>query len=189
MGPRPDGRGRADIWGVSKENMKERQWGRGRMAAEGQGGRHGRGVVPLRQWGRGRMAAEGRPVHHAVRRAAVASMGPRPDGRGRFALALLLRLGSRRQWGRGRMAAEGSHACTAFSTFRCVNGAAAGWPRKALRPPSQRSWSNGVNGAAAGWPRKGAASPTRRLRRSSVNGAAAGWPRKAVIVGFAHWSG
>ena len=62
-----------------------------------------------------------------------------------------------RQWGRGRMAAEGARRWLARGEARGVNGAAAGWPRKA-------AWAE----AAA------------QRRRRSVNGAAAGWPRKAA---------
>ena len=70
MGPRPDGRGRRGA-GPPLATIEMRQWGRGRMAAEG-------GVkfddlfclAVLRQWGRGRMAAEG------ARGAPMGSFGP-----------------------------------------------------------------------------------------------------------------
>ena len=86
----------------------------------------------------------------------------------------------------------------------CVNGAAAGWPRKAIcvlwysGVMHRRQWGRGrmaaegggsmfrtlivsecVNGAAAGWPRKGAAGTSGCTTAFRVNGAAAGWPRKA----------
>ena len=58
MGPRPDGRGRLDNARRSLARQK-RQWGRGRMAAEGVGMAGGFIALAMRQWGRGRMAAEG----------------------------------------------------------------------------------------------------------------------------------
>ena len=105
-------------------------------------------------------------------------MGPRPDGRGRL-----------------------DAPCRLLCRLACVNGAAAGWPRKVGASRSSRSWQSCVNGAAAGWPRKGykrnysswlterqwgrgrmAAEGRARVRRAGarnrVNGAAAGWPRK-----------
>ena len=99
MGPRPDGRGRIFYLVVGF-------------------------VVFLRQWGRGRMAAEG-PANLTV---AVGATG--------------------RQWGRGRMAAEGDRRSPGFSLARCVNGAAAGWPRKVTRAAGeladrQRQWGRG----------------------------------------------
>ena len=108
----------------------ELQWGRGRMAAEGRSRellvKH---IVQL-QWGRGRMAAEGAPPRNACTRAwcfngaaagwprkahasatttaaCPASMGPRPDGRGRRRYVEAARAVAELQWGRGRMAAEG----------------------------------------------------------------------------------
>ena len=62
----------------------------------------------MRQWGRGRMAAEG----------VLAIFSP--------SRKLM------RQWGRGRMAAEGRMASRISMSAFCVNGAAAGWPRKAV---------------------------------------------------------
>ena len=83
------------------------------------------------QWGRGRMAAEGKY------RTAI------------YPLFIGL------QWGRGRMAAEGlkwqrrgGESATSF------NGAAAGWPRKAVRDTLACISPWCFNGAAAGWPRK-----------------------------------
>ena len=203
MGPRPDGRGRScsparasrpprSVNGAAagwprkaRHNLvnarieEGRQWGRGRMAAEGlrptpppppaprrqwgRGRMAAEGVVPPdhvacligvngaaagwprkacpcwyssscgrgRQWGRGRMAAEGAIYLQNQGWGLWASMGPRPDGRGRHMNIMMCSAFSRRQWGRGRMAAEGgasrpSPACGRSS----VNGAAAGWPRK-----------------------------------------------------------
>ena len=45
--------------GMRMSEASNRQWGRGRMAAEGPKLSLGFGAALLRQWGRGRMAAEG----------------------------------------------------------------------------------------------------------------------------------
>ena len=180
MGPRPDGRGRRALRAYPRAG-KVRQWGRGRMAAEGR-----EDLVEVvghrrRQWGRGRMAAEGMYLVIDAERTFPASMGPRPDGRGRlFAgnLARLIVLG--RQWGRGRMAAEGNHGGRRCAAPECVNGAAAGWPRKATSARRWQAWQTRVNGAAAGWPRKAGYECLPSASSVSVNGAAAGWPRKAT---------
>ena len=226
MGPRPDGRGRAA--GAETPGIEAlRQWGRGRMAAEGAPAAMPSSIRALRQWGRGRMAAEGgepgqlREVERLVRqwgRGRMAAEGPagRPASRPV----------SMRQWGRGRMAAEGGRSSTLQSTrTTSVNGAAAGWPRKVADPSalcditgasmgprpdgrgrtsarssrrsaSKRQWGRGRM-AAEGW--SAFTTPARRCRRqwgrgrmaaegcnaplatgraTSVNGAAAGWPRK-----------
>ena len=102
----------------------ERQWGRGRMAAEGNRWKRWKAPSSARQWGRGRMAAEG-------------------QGEG-----LLLGVPILRQWGRGRMAAEGKCPMAKVGTGACVNGAAAGWPRKVStrrRPAGHaaRQWGRG----------------------------------------------
>ena len=62
----------------------------------------------------------------------------------------------------------------------CVNGAAAGWPRKEIGLAKISNSLLSVNGAAAGWPRKAAPSSQPAPRWTGVNGAAAGWPRKAL---------
>ena len=82
------------------------------------------------QWGRGRMAAEGPPKTKRYGDDRFASMGPRPDGRGRTELPANI------------------------AQTVCFNGAAAGWPRKEAWPAPQRCQALGFNGAAAGWPRK-----------------------------------
>ena len=120
---------------------------------------HGQGNP--RQWGRGRMAAEG-CLHGRPAPRRSASMGPRPDGRGRAPRA------------------DGHDVVR-----RCVNGAAAGWPRKADVQRASEWVYTRVNGAAAGWPRKASRWPCARWPRTCVNGAAAGWPRKAPAPGSA----
>ena len=158
MGPRPDGRGRSATGFWVGCGLLSRQWGRGRMAAEGviaDPARNADGMPSMgpRPDGRGRLfrlawarphrtvngAAAGWPRKvqtgegvHAVR---FPSMGPRPDGRGR------------------------SVARTGISGSPSVNGAAAGWPRKArslsesLRLAS-RQWGRGRMAAEGGAPRR-----------------------------------
>ena len=88
MGPRPDGRGRF-AFGVVERVAVQRQWGRDRMAAEGDVRPDIQGVGDERQWGRDRMAAEGYSRQSFATRFEKASMGPRPDGRGRLFVAVL----------------------------------------------------------------------------------------------------
>ena len=109
MGPRPDGRGRMTIDFNTRPSLS-RQWGRGRMAAEGR--------VPRRPADRVYQASMGpRPDGRGRRNGRVehrsdlfASMGPRPDGRGRMMPGEWTHPHATRQWGRGRMAAEGALA-------------------------------------------------------------------------------
>ena len=202
MGPRPDGRGRSNTPSYPLSSSW-RQWGRGRMAAEGcftlyaqsmtlasvngaaagwprkaeaSSGAH---LKCRRQWGRGRMAAEGRSSMQNLYRT-----GERQWGRGRMAAEgrrspQKTSMGQQRQWGRGRMAAEGAagRPGAAGAALPGVNGAAAGWPRKDAGPDGQRRPCQRQWGrgrmAAEGGNRRLAASG-----RPGVNGAAAGWPRK-----------
>ena len=110
---------------------RQLQWGRGRMAAEGLAA-VGFWLTPRAlQWGRGRMAAEGCAQRAKGGRRKNASMGPRPDGRGRLAVPPARRAAGAasmgpRPDGRGRLAL-GLHLGRKPLGF---NGAAAGWPRK-----------------------------------------------------------
>ena len=63
-------------------------------------------LAARRQWGRDRMAAEGYGCG-GTNNEVLASMGPRPDGRGRARLLKGCSELTERQWGRDRMAAEG----------------------------------------------------------------------------------
>ena len=158
------------------------QWGRGRMAAEGGEYLGRRFGVLLLQWGRGRMAAEGTSGTGRGQEGGDASMGPRPDGRGRS------------MTGHGRTYAS-----------KCFNGAAAGWPRKVAKQgpfaavPPGLQWGRGRMAAEGCGIRRGlrrhdasmGPRPDGRGRRicSSpspnalcFNGAAAGWPRKAPVI-------
>ena len=128
MGPRPDGRGKLLRRGRMK-NQAMRQWGRGQTAAEsarvllmsgraygvnGAAARRPRKVRNAvvwdkptpRQWGRGQTAAESdRACDKAFERGA--SMGPRPDGRGKpNSVDDMGAVHAPRQWGRGQTAAE-----------------------------------------------------------------------------------
>ena len=176
MGPRPDGRGRftsssAHMW------LIRRQWGRGRMAAEGDRGTRISCWMNQRQWGRGRMAAEG--LLKAPRPPVVARVNGAAAGWPRKAVPLarvhwhargvngaaagwprkdLFRqcpkgLNTLRQWGRGRMAAEGWTDPSGCTMMRASMGPR---PDGRGRPglSSRRPCDHGVNGAAAGWPRK-----------------------------------
>ena len=101
------------------------------------------------------MAAEGCMPDADRRLLKIASMGPRPDGRGRLAnaeIALMALNGL--QWGRGRMAAEGANGWRRCPTCDGFNGAAAGWPRKVRKACLAQPLVARFNGAAAGWPRK-----------------------------------
>ena len=148
------------------------------------------------------MAAEGGHPQ-PVQRLLVASMGPRPDGRGRVHAGQGRRPSIARQWGRGRMAAEGhvpldgerggiasmgprpdgrgrsSRFSMSLSAYKASmgprpDGRGRGRPLSGCLSPGR------VNGAAAGWPRKVDIMADQFLAYSSVNGAAAGWPRKVV---------
>ena len=136
MGPRPDGRGRDHA-----EFLCDAQ--------------------AVRQWGRGRMAAEGLAARHAVKKELQASMGPRPDGRGRINPRMQRRFnegvnGAAAGWPR-----KVPYSGRLYRGQTCVNGAAAGWPRKAEAPALSTRLASSVNGAAAGWPRKGSQSSSR----------------------------
>ena len=172
------------VRGAPKVHTVERQWGRGRVAAErlrkpvrtdngqlasmgprpsGRGTWQGRRRLARgrwRQWGRGRVAAERLMAGLRVARAA-ASMGPRPSGRGTVPATRLGRTSVPRQWGRGRVAAERSAGPLAIMPPVCVNGAAAEWPRNArrchgLRSGAPASMGPRPSGRGTGLPQQGA---------------------------------
>ena len=153
MGPRPDGRGRRAP-GQGCHAGTWRQWGRDRMAAEGvkqNYGVYGTYSVNGAATGWPRKVGMPRGPHNKSNQA---SMGPRPDGRGRCRHAGWGGWEARRQWGRDRMAAEGWQTAPAAGPTACVNGAATGWPRKAGVRWEEAASIQSVNGAATGWPRK-----------------------------------
>ena len=133
MGPRPDGRGKT-MRGLGRREPAPRQWGRGQTAAERLYLLYKPLARALRQWGRGQTAAEsdasarngardwlrqwGRGQTAAERSSCacrskrrLASMGPRPDGRGKQRMSPEQVADNLRQWGRGQTAAE--RKCTA----------------------------------------------------------------------------
>ena len=202
MGPRPDGRGKTDgnayILALHPASMGPRPDGRGKAAPL-----RAFGPPPPRQWGRGQTAAESMSST-AITTAAVsvngaaarrprkaraspgapggrtASMGPRPDGRGKPAAARRHLIVSVRQWGRGQTAAERVAEDSDGVDHPGVNGAAARRPRKAsgarkgARPPFA---SMGPRPDGRG------KLPMRELpplAGACVNGAAARRPRKDV---------
>ena len=93
MGPRPDGRGKAQHAQTCATAAMSRQWGRGQTAAERRARKGTCGMPAQRQWGRGQTAAESGQAARAVRRRRRASMGPRPDGRGKTSTARESRTG------------------------------------------------------------------------------------------------
>ena len=115
----------------------ELQWGRDRMAAEG-----GKRSRPVRSCSGFNGAATGWPQKAGheqpdmrVRR--VASMGPRPDGRGRLDdLGVNVEVG-RLQWGRDRMAAEGRYiiARRSLQPLASMGPRPDGRGRRPRRPP------------------------------------------------------
>ena len=127
MGPRPNGRGKPAappmaIW------ARTRQWGRGQTAAESW-----RYKRRCRQSAcvNGAAAKRPRKVVSPPRRpvSSAASMGPRPNGRGKSIGARGRSASFQRQWGRGQTAAESL-------SWRCPT-----------RPPTKRQWGRGQTAA------------------------------------------
>ena len=67
-------------------------------------------IMDRRQWGRGQTAAERARPGRAHLPPPKASMGPRPDGRGKASAAARVRPADVRQWGRGQTAAESGYS-------------------------------------------------------------------------------
>ena len=194
MGPRPFGRGRsaagaegpdlipgvngaATVW-PRKESCRlwcndtedERQWGRDRLAAEGVV--FGVMIVmsAARQWGRDRLAAEGCAPRRLHATAMVASMGPRPFGRGRPCPRPTPQFHHARQWGRDRLAAEGSVVYPRLVGRPGVNGAATVWPRKgrSVRPGAGRQALASMGPRPFGRGRRRRRCPRRELPPASM---------------------
>ena len=162
MGPRPNGRGKEK----HREAMRRgylRQWGRGQTAAESVAALDCAADGAARQWGRGQTAAESLNPPPEPAASCCASMGPRPNGRG-----------------------KGAASTPTSTTPKSVNGAAAKRPRKvaagipqALQGP-EASMGPRPNG-------RGKLSQRRRGARAwCVNGAAAKRPRKDAYLTCPH---
>ena len=177
MGPRPDGRGRSSTaWNCSssRPSFNGAAAGWPRKAGTRQRSRCWAGSFNGAAAGWPRKACRVPSYAREVR----ASMGPRPDGRGRDVSALVQVAYGGLQWGRGRMAAEGGE-CVGGGGAECGlqwgRGRMAAEGRQSRRRPRARRC---FNGAAAGWPRKDASIEHGLLVEFGFNGAAAGWPRK-----------
>ena len=205
MGPRPDGRGRligtriitvwfagvngaATGWPRKARGRAQgvlaglgRQWGRDRMAAEGVPLNLNRSILPASMGPR--PDGRGRPDANAQGRMAVsmASMGPRPDGRGRFNGLVAQYSDTKasmgpRPDGRGRRSAWAAQP----PALRGVNGAATGWPRKARRAGHGAAQADRASmGPRPDGRGRGRGAAGTRACGPCVNGAATGWPRKA----------
>ena len=87
MGPRPCGRGRDESSDGALERVAGLQWGHGLAAVDGgQPRRPYQARTRGLQWGHGLAAVDGRRSHAAAGAEGLASMGPRPCGRGRRAV-------------------------------------------------------------------------------------------------------
>ena len=201
MGPRPDGRGKTvDVDGAS--NIAERQWGRGQTAAESSLANHSTIYTQLRQWGRGQTAAESESVVWASARfhtrqwgrgqtaaerqrrtqcygkAEPASMGPRPDGRGKTVdgknqhLPVTASMGPRPD-GRGKLPLRyGMQHEVQASMGPRPDGRGKRQDGAAPDAHHRRQWGRGQTAAES----RRQCPPGNALRR--VNGAAARRPRK-----------
>ena len=82
MGPRPRGRGVEVQKIVTQQAAAELQWGRARAGAESPRATADITCSLLLQWGRARAGAESRAHQITPHPLCIASMGPRPRGRG-----------------------------------------------------------------------------------------------------------
>ena len=176
MGPRPDGRG--------KPLPPTYPWARragvnGAAARRPRKERHGRGGARPTQSVNGAAARRPRKDARAERREwqGIASMGPRPDGRGKPPTRRTKRRGPRvngaaarrprkaavvpdshclagaRQWGRGQTAAERRSSCVSIDTQlsrQWGRGQTAAESRAQARPrglKAQRQWGRGQTAA------------------------------------------
>ena len=229
MGPRPNGRGKR-VLATADAPERQRQWGRGQTAAEsrrwsgrvscaicvnGAAAKRPRKAGQQGGGGGGRVGVNGAAAKRPRKdrlpsqrlHVAIASMGPRPNGRGKRACQAGGAPRHMRQWGRGQTAAESmrrGRRPVAASARQWGRGQTAAESRRRTAGMGGRTWrqwgrgqtaaergrrSRGilpdlcVNGAAAKRPRK--VQVRRRLNPDvrRVNGAAAKRPRK---VGAGH---
>ena len=204
MGPRPFGRGRARMPMPDRARSLMLQWGRDLSVAEGLNSARRRARPSRLQWGRDLSVAEGSGIARAVAAKRIASMGPRPFGRGRdtewngAAPNTLLQWGrdlsvaegwgralagaesGSLQWGRDLSVAEGRQAQRRMSVCSRFNGAATFRSRKACSYLTTcHSW-RGFNGAATFRSRKAGRLQGCYARPSRFNGAATFRSRKGV---------
>jgi len=144
-------------------------------------------AAPLRlQWGRDQLVAESSTEKCGCRVLELASMGPRPIGRGERTVGLRSRRGRRRlQWGRDQLVAERpphrSARCRRHPRF---NGAATNWSRRAPpwspRPDPRCPASMGPRPIGRGECMDcSTPAPHRRYR---FNGAATNWSRRVGAI-------
>ena len=162
MGPRPFGRGRlapAAMQGHTRARFNGAATFRSRKA----NGLSTLIPLALLQWGRDLSVAEGRGLAAGARRQFVASMGPRPFGRGRFEASDSRKDTSSLQWGRDLSVAEGrprrrrsalrgrraSMGPRPFGRGRRLAGLGGGARRAASMGP--RPFGRGRGYTAAGW--------------------------------------
>ena len=140
MGPRPDGRGKLRNSGTCTR-PDQRQWGRGQTAAESRSITTGRSVRSGRVNGAAaRRPRKGGVCGQAICHDCIASMGPRPDGRGKSSMVRPPPPPNPRQWGRGQTAAEslqrfdrpGVHVAASMGPRPDGRGKGTG----AIRPPT-----------------------------------------------------
>ncbi len=158
MGPRPGGRGESRSR-TNPNSATKLQWGRAPEGAESRASGGGRrredrfnGAAPRRA----RRARDGQRYF----RVHLASMGPRPGGRGEFSTSFSGDSIAKLQWGR---APEGAERCAARSPQACAtsfNGAAPRRARRGGRCAGSARTGAGFNGAAP-----------RRARRARISGA------------------
>ena len=149
---------------ITRRSPLQRQWGRGQTAAERAQRIHESALCSRRQWGRGQTAAESAKPRGKPRRCRRASMGPRPNGRGKKTDTPDGSVWWQRQWGRGQTAAERRRTAQRTSAgSRRVNGAAAKRPRKGRRQGRRRP-----NPRASMGPRPNGRGKAAALARAAV---------------------
>ena len=134
MGPRPNGRGKSDM-------RRHATWDSG---FNGAAAKRPRKVIVILvvvaaialQWGRGQTAAESSEPYLLMAPHTWASMGPRPNGRGKLRTLADGSVDLALQWGRGQTAAESTLLRRRIAPRYSFNGAAAKRPRKAYLPPA-----------------------------------------------------
>ena len=99
MGPRPNGRGKLTLRLSELTSFSWLQWGRGQTAAESKNATKKSARSATLQWGRGQTAAERRQGLADLITKEIASMGPRPNGRGKYVVIGLGRVAKQASMG------------------------------------------------------------------------------------------